>query len=135
MRIASLLLSNTSLDIKIKGFDTECFESNIKSPQGNSISRIFFNIYLEDSLWSACYEFNLRKLDIENSYSKTEKSSLLKEVAYADDTDFIFKTKENTRPELLCKKDYEACNFIKKQNLAQVCFCEFCENFKNTLFL
>ena len=32
------------------------------------------------------------------------------------------------------KKNVEACNFIKKQTLVQVFFCEFCENFKNTFF-
>ena len=28
----------------------------------------------------------------------------------------------------------QACNFIKKENLARVFSCEFCEIFKNTLF-
>ena len=28
----------------------------------------------------------------------------------------------------------EACNFIKKDTLAQVFSCEFCEIFKNTFF-
>ena len=28
----------------------------------------------------------------------------------------------------------QACNFIKKETLAQVFFCEFCEIFKNTFF-
>ena len=28
----------------------------------------------------------------------------------------------------------EACNFIKKENLALVFFCEFCEIFNNTYF-
>ena len=28
----------------------------------------------------------------------------------------------------------EACNFIKKESLAQVFFCEFCKIFKNTSF-
>ena len=28
----------------------------------------------------------------------------------------------------------KACNFIKKETLAQVFSCEFCENFKNTFF-
>ena len=28
----------------------------------------------------------------------------------------------------------EACNFIKKDTLAQVFFCEFCAIFKNTFF-
>ena len=28
----------------------------------------------------------------------------------------------------------QACNFIKKETLAQVLSCEFCEIFKNTVF-
>ena len=28
----------------------------------------------------------------------------------------------------------EACNFIKKENLAQVFSCEFCEIYKNTCY-
>ena len=35
-------------------------------------------------------------------------------------------SQENTRP--------EACNFIKRETLAQVFSCEFCEIFKNTFF-
>ena len=50
IRIARLPLSNTSLDMKTKGIETEGFQSNKRSPQGDRISRIFFNIYLEDSL-------------------------------------------------------------------------------------
>ena len=30
------------------------------------------------------------------------------------------------------KEEAEACNFIKKETLAQVFSCEFCEIFKNT---
>ena len=30
--------------------------------------------------------------------------------------------------------DLQACNFIKKETLAQVFFCEFCEIPKNTFF-
>ena len=29
---------------------------------------------------------------------------------------------------------HQACNFIKKETLAQVFSCEFCEIFKNTFF-
>ena len=32
------------------------------------------------------------------------------------------------------KKLFQACNFIKKEPLAQVFFCEFCEIYKNTFF-
>ena len=41
------------------------------------------------------------------------------------------KTFRNSRPEVFCKK-YEACNFIKKETLAQVFSCEFYEISKNT---
>ena len=34
-------------------------------------------------------------------------------------------------PEVFCKK---TCKFIKKESLAQVFSCEFCEIFKNTFF-
>ena len=39
-------------------------------------------------------EINLKKQEIEHTYSKKEKSSLPKEIIYADDIDFIFKTKK-----------------------------------------
>ena len=38
-------------------------------------------------------------------------------------------SQENT-----CTKVAEACNFIKKEALAQVLSCEFCETFKNIFF-
>ena len=54
----------------------------------------------------------------------------------------------SSRPDAFCKKVFlkilqnlqentfesEACNFIKKENLAQVFSSEFCEVFKNTFF-
>ena len=39
-----------------------------------------------------------------------------------------------TRVLFLIKLQAEACNFIKKETLAQVFSCEFCEIFKNTFF-
>ena len=38
------------------------------------------------------------------------------------------------RVSFLIKLQAEACNFLKKETLAQVFSCEFCEIFKNTLF-
>ena len=39
------------------------------------------------------------------------------------------------RPETLLKKRlWHACNFIKKETLAEVFSCEFCEFFKNSFF-
>ena len=31
-------------------------------------------------------------------------------------------------------KQPQTCNFVKKETLAQVFYCEFCEIFKNTFF-
>ena len=42
VRMVRLLLSNTTLDIKISGVDTEEFLSNIGSPQGGGISGTLF---------------------------------------------------------------------------------------------
>ena len=39
----------------------------------------------------------------------------------------------SSRPEVFCKNG-EACNFIKKETLAQVFSCKFCEFSKNTFF-
>ena len=85
---------STSLDMKIKGIEIESFQSNKGSPQGYRVSENFFNIYLDDSLRHVCCEFNLKRPDTKHSYSKTEKSSLPKEIAYSGYTDFISKTKE-----------------------------------------
>ena len=68
----------------------------------------------------------------------------------------IYQKDRSNRPEVFCKKgvlknftkftgkftkftgkhlSLQACNFIKRETLAQVLFsCEFCENFKNTFF-
>ena len=83
-----LLLSNTTLEIKISGIETEEFVSNIGSPQGDGISGILFNIYLEDYLRRMRSEVNSRDVRIEHSYSKAVKSCLPEEEIYADDTDF-----------------------------------------------
>ena len=44
---------------------------------------------------------------------------------------FVF---QKQPPEVFYRNRSEACNFIKKEALAQVFSCEFCEIFKNTFF-
>ena len=60
----------------------------------------------------------------------------------------VFFTFRSSRPEVFCKKAVvrnftkvtgkhlarEVCNFIKKESLAQVFFCEFCKISQNTFF-
>ena len=88
VRMVRLLLSNTTLEIKISGIETEEFVSNIGSPQGDGISGILFNIYLEDCLRRMRSEVNSRDVRIEHSHSKAVKSCLPEEEIYADDIDF-----------------------------------------------
>ena len=52
----------------------------------------------------------------------------------------VFFTLQKQSSEVFCKKGInkksisESCNFIKKETLAQVFSCEFCEIFKNTFY-
>ena len=45
-----VLLSDTSLEIKIQGADTKSLKSNIGSPEGDAVSGPFFTIYFENYL-------------------------------------------------------------------------------------
>ena len=50
MRILRLLLSETTLEIKVNGAEASQFTSNIGSPQGDSISGPLFTVYFENAL-------------------------------------------------------------------------------------
>ena len=49
-RMIRLLLSNTTLEVRLRGETTSSFTRNRGSPEGDGISGILFNIYLEDAL-------------------------------------------------------------------------------------
>ncbi|GFS01846.1 LOW QUALITY PROTEIN: hypothetical protein ElyMa_006432500 [Elysia marginata] len=81
-RIIQFLLSNTTLNVKIRGANIkEPFLTNIGTPQGDSISPALFIIYLEQELK------NVRStLD---SPSNTTEAHLPNKIVNADDIDFI----------------------------------------------
>ncbi|GFS14330.1 Gag pol polyprotein [Elysia marginata] len=81
-KLRQFLLSNTTLNVKISGANTEePFLTNIGTPQGDSLSPVLFIIYLEQALK------NVRStLD---SPSNTTEAHLRNEIVYADDIDFI----------------------------------------------
>ena len=89
VRMIRLLLSNTTLDIKMNGVDTSKFQSNIGSPQGDGISGILFNIYLEHSLRILRRQADATDILYEHCYANVPRSMLPDEIVYADDTDFI----------------------------------------------
>ena len=81
-QIIQFLLSNTTLNVKISGANTEePFLTNIGTPQGDSLSPVLFIIYLEQALK------NVRSML--DSPSNTTEAHLPNEIVYADDIDFI----------------------------------------------
>ena len=77
-RILRLLLSDTSIEIQIKGAETNAFKSNIGGPQGDSYSGPQFTTYFENSLRTVREECGIT---MEEEYPE--------EMIYADDYDSI----------------------------------------------
>ena len=67
---------------------------------------------------------------IKDSRSSHQRCSVKKGVL----KNFAKFTEKHLCQSLYFNKVAEACNFIKKETLAQVLSCEFCEIFKNTFF-
>ncbi|GFR82281.1 very-long-chain enoyl-CoA reductase [Elysia marginata] len=81
LRLIQLLHSNTQINTRINKADIEVpFTSNVGTPQGDGLSPVLFSIYLKHTLKSA------RKIIGE---PKTPIDSIVREIAYADDVDFI----------------------------------------------
>ena len=92
LRILRVLLSDTTLEVKIKGAKTEPFESNIGSPQGDSVSGPVFTIYFEKHLEGIRIEIRNAPIHVNEMNKKwIEKrdSCLPREMLYADDADFL----------------------------------------------
>ena len=89
LRMIRFLLSNTTINIKVNGAtEQHPFLSNIGIPQGDGLSPVLFIIYLE----AALREVRKRQAEIntpEHNYAQQAKINLPKEIAYADDVDFI----------------------------------------------
>ena len=82
LRIIRFHPSDTIINTKTNGATKEkLFESNKGSPQGDSVSPVLFSIYLENAL-------NEVRTILPRPTSDFEKT-LLTEIAYADDVDFI----------------------------------------------
>ena len=80
--IIRYLLSDTIINTRINGATKEkSFESNIGSPQGDSLSPVLFSIYLENALKEV-------RTILPRPTSDFEKT-LPTEIVYADDVDFI----------------------------------------------
>lgn len=81
-----ILLSNTSLQIKMNNVNAEPFETNVGSPQGDGLSGDLFNIYFEHSLRKLRAKLDEQCPKIPSIF---EHQTPPDETIYADDADFI----------------------------------------------
>lgn len=97
--IISVLLKETTLEIQWNG---KCigdyFETNIGTPQGDSLSPVLFIIYLEAAIQDFFKELN-NEIDKDHNYAKKNENKGQKTsyVSYADDTDFFGKDMKQLR--------------------------------------
>ena len=90
-------------------YEKMVFLEILLNSQGNTCARVSFSIKSIEAVLQRC--------SVEKAFLEILQNSL-----------------ENTcvRVSILIKLQAQACNFIKKETLAQVFSCEFCENSKNT---
>ena len=92
-------------------YEKMVFLEILLNSQGNTCARVSFSIKSIEAVLQRC--------SVEKAFLEILQNSL-----------------ENTcvRVSILIKLQAQACNFIKKETLAQVFYCEFCEIFKNIYF-
>ena len=115
IRILRLLLSETSLEVKIKGAKTKPFTTNIGSPQGDGASGPIFTVYFEDRLTDLRSEIENAPIhvnEINQKWIEQKNSCLPGETQYADDADFIT---EDIRIKKLIED--KAASILEKGNL------------------
>ena len=89
VRMIQLLLSNTTLDVRINNAETVPFSSNMGSPQGDALSGVLFDIYFEETLRKVRnFRQEMDGDDVEESGNRSP-TFLPQEAIYADDADFL----------------------------------------------
>ena len=92
LRILNMLLAETTLEVKEKNAQATTFESNIGSPQGDSISGPLCTVYFNRALQQIKDEMQKEPIDcrdINPRWVEKMESSIPEEIVYADDCDFI----------------------------------------------
>ena len=113
IRILHILLTDTTLEIKMRGAKTKPFISNIGSPQGDRASGPCFTTYLENSLRKIREKLENEPIQIEeiNEYWIEKRNSCLpNELIYADDCDFV------TEEESIQKATLKIATDVLKEN-------------------
>ena len=108
LRILSVLLVKTTLEVKVENAQATTFESNIGSPQGDSISGLLFTLYFNRALQQIKDEMQKEPIDcrdINPRWVEKMESSIPEEIVYADDCDFI--TEIEKTKDKICEKAKE----------------------------
>ena len=111
--ILNMLIAETTLEVKVENAQATTFESNIGSPQGDSISGPLFTLYFNRALQQIKDEMQKEPIDcrdINPRWVEKMESSIPEEIAdvYADECDFI------TEIERTKEKIYEKVKEIMK---------------------
>ena len=109
VRILRLLLTETKLEAKIENAEANVFESNIGSPQGDSISGPLFTIYFNNALKQLRNEILNEPIDIRKinqQWIEKTNSSLPEMMIYADDCDFITELEDKKKAYMKKHKKY-----------------------------
>ena len=88
VRICRILLSETRMTVRFGTEFAETLKTNKGSPQGDSISGVFFNVAFEHALRDLRAEMNKNSPCIEHNYSR-KTPTFPPELVYADDSDFV----------------------------------------------
>ena len=92
LQILCTLLAETTLEVRIENAQSDTFESNIGSPQGDSISGPLFTLYLNGALQQIKDEMQKEPIDcrdINLGWVEMTESNIPEEILYAGDCDFI----------------------------------------------
>ena len=115
MRILRLLLSDTTLEVKVKGAEASQFTSNIGSPQGDSISGPLFTVYFENALKDLRQAIDEEPIDVKEiniQWIEQSSSEMPHEMEYADDCDLI--SENEKKKEMILSKTRD---ILTKNNL------------------
>ena len=89
IRIIRIILSNTTLDIKLSSNISNPLDTNVGSPQRDGLTGCLFIIYLEKALRTLRDRVDNNHVTGKHSCAVSSKSTLPDECIYADDTDLI----------------------------------------------
>ena len=102
-RMTLKLLTNTKLTVRIDNEQSKPFTTNIGSPQGDSLSPILFTVYLECAMRELRQRLQRPTIDV----------GLPPEICYADDHDFISRSKD-----FIAQAESEAVTSLAGWNLS-----------------